>query len=73
MQFLYNFAVELKAANYSIKESVLKSLESHIFTLLKKDTADYIPKLPPYDIIEAVQHICLSHFEHRHRDAYIGR
>lgn len=65
--------MELKNANYAIDKYVLKSLESHIFTLLKKDTADYIQKLPPYDVIEAVQHLCLSHFDHRQRDAYIGR
>ena len=41
--------------------------------MLECEGKNHIPKLPPYDIIEAVQHLSLTHFEHKYRDAYIGR
>jgi hypothetical protein len=54
MEFLYNFARNLKAANLAINDDLLKQLETSICDLLERDGKNHIPKLPPYDIIEAV-------------------
>ncbi len=74
IQFAYQFAVNLHKANSSIPDKNIKKMKQAIQEHFdSEEDIQKVPRLPPLDLVEAVQISCLTQFKNTDAEYPVGK